>query len=211
MEHRFENLKRENKLEQTLKEIKRKELEHKQQSDAQYEQEKKKEVERKKKLEKRRQDDRRRTQEIISIVTGPVHQQQPAMILQSTQQQQQQQHQQQKIVINPIEITNDANTLNEMQSIKKQTDGFTKKIEATAFVSSEIEQMSSALSSTNNNNMQQLIEQNIPIIITTSAASATIKSRKDRNRTRSIRDKYKLPIRLPPPTIKGKFELIYNF
>lgn len=46
-------------------------------------------------------------------------------------------------------------------------------------------------------------EQIIPIVITnTSGSNSTLKTRKDRNRTRSIRDRYKLPVRLPAPTIK---------
>jgi hypothetical protein len=69
MENRFDSLKRENKLEKTLKEIREKEMAQKQQQDAQLELEKRKEAERKKKIDKKRQDDRRRTQEIISIVT----------------------------------------------------------------------------------------------------------------------------------------------
>jgi hypothetical protein len=70
MSDRFENLKQENKLEKTLKELKQRELVSKQKADAQFEEEKKKDMERKRKMEKRRQDDRRRTQEIIANVSS---------------------------------------------------------------------------------------------------------------------------------------------
>lgn len=165
MEHRFENLKKENKLEKTLRELKQRELENKQQQEKNFEQEKKKEAERKKKMEKRRQDDRRRTQEIISIVTGP------SQVLSQTPQ------------INvPIEIVDNES---------KKVPTFTKNIEATSFASESTEEKTKPY------------EQIVPIVITNSTGTTAIKARKDRNRTRSIRDKYKLPIRLPNPTIKG--------
>lgn len=104
METRFNNLKKENKLERTLREIRQRELENKAQQEKNFEQEKRKEQERKRKMEKRRQDDRRRTQEIISIVTQPSSQA-------ATQQ-----------VIVPIELSE--------SEAKKSASSFTKNIEA---------------------------------------------------------------------------------
>lgn len=70
MEIRFEQLKRENKLEKTLRELKERENAQRLQADMQLEEEKRKELERKKKLEMRRQDERRRTQEIIANISN---------------------------------------------------------------------------------------------------------------------------------------------
>ena len=52
------------------------------------------------------------------------------------------------------------------------------------------------------------VENHLPVISSTSSVGGStnaLKSRKDRNRTRSIRDKYKLPLRLPQPAIKGMY------
>ena len=159
MEQRFDNLKKENKLEKILREIKQKELAQKQQADAQVEQEKKKDAERKKKIDKRRQDDRRRTQEIISIVT-----------------------------------TVDSNNLQPISPIDNNVEQIKKS--ATSY-NIQIEQVKS-------NETIELIQQQPPQQIQAGNQAPTnkIRNKKDRNRTRSIRDKYKLPLRLPPPTIK---------
>ena len=164
-------------MEKTLNEIKKRELENKQQSDAQFEQEKKKEAERKKKLEKRRQDDRRRTQEIISIVTAPQG------ALQTAPQ-----------IYQGSEEPHASATISNTNNAKKiASTSFTKNIEATSFVNETIEE-----------NKLQTNEQTVATAsIAANATTTAIKSRKDRNRTRSIRDKYKLPLRLPEPTIKG--------
>ncbi len=172
MEERFESLKKENKLEKTLREIRQREMESREQQERNFEQEKKKEAERKRKVEKRRQDERRRTQEIISIVSAaPVGQKQigevnvPVVIVESSGK------------------TGLAGT-------------FAKTIEASTFEEE--------------NGKRVGVEQVIPIVVTQSSGSGIgvggLKARKDRNRTRSIRDRYKLPIRLPQPTIKGNFE-----
>jgi len=166
MGNRFDSLKKENRLEKTLKELKKRELEHKKQSDAQLEDEKKKEIERKKKMEKRRQEDRRRTQEIISIVNAP-----PAIVNNGLMQ-------------NIVSSNN-----NEMPASE-----ISKQIRDEQSESQPASNRQSALLSVENH-----ISVNSPV----STSSSNLKTRKDRNRTRSIRDKYKLPLRLPMPTIKG--------
>ncbi len=148
MQERFESLKRENKLEKTLREIRQREMESRQQQEREMEEERRKEAERRRRLEKRRQDERRRTQEIISIVTGPAGQKQVAEMSV------------------PVVIVESSGGTGEVAAPKRA-------------------------------------EQVIPIVVTQGASG--LKARKDRNRTRSIRDRYKLPIRLPQPTIKGNF------
>jgi hypothetical protein len=70
MEARFEALKRENKLEKTLRELKERENAQRVQADMQLEEERRKDAERRRKLELRRQDERRRTQEIIANISS---------------------------------------------------------------------------------------------------------------------------------------------
>lgn len=142
MEYRFENLKKENKLEKTLRELKLKENANRQQADAQFEEEKKKDAERKKKLEQRRQDDRRRTQEIISYAVSS----EPSI----------------QSVPPP--------TVNEIAANLGNSVGSTiENGSTTTFIGTGV---------------------------------TKIKNKKDRNRTRSIRDKYKIPLRLPPPSVQ---------
>lgn len=135
MEPRFEQLKRENKLERTLRELKERESAQRAQVDLQLEEERRKELERRRKLELRRQDERRRTQEIIANISSEPNT--ATTIIDVPQQQQQ-----------PIPV----------------------------------------------------VDSSIPESeVTVKRASSQLK--KDRNRTRSIRDKYRLPLRLAPPTI----------
>lgn len=165
MENRFENLKKENRLEKTLKELKQRELEHKKQSDAQLVEEKKKEAERKKKFEKRRQDDRRRTQEIISIVNAPPNNNSNGHL--------------------PVVLLVNGNSETNLTNKDENT---------------------STTPSVSNRNSALINEQHLPIINSNATSTVVggggLKARKDRNRTRSIRDRYKLPLRLPQPSIK---------
>ena len=98
----------------------------------------------------------------------------------------------------PIELT-------DSDAAKRSATSFTKNIEA---MSNHIqnESIAEALPIP----AVTKAEQTIPIVVTSSSGNAststnsgTLKARKDRNRTRSIRDRYKLPVRLPPPTIKA--------
>lgn len=138
MEPRFEQLKRENKLERTLRELKERESAQRAQVDLQIEEERRKEQERRRKLEMRRQDERRRTQEIIANISS-----EPSGTV---------------IIDTPL-----------------QSDS---KIESTPTIPAS----------------QPPINE-----VTIKRAPSNLK--KDRNRTRSIRDKYRLPLRLPAPSI----------
>ena len=73
MEGRFGSLRGEDRLERTLRAIRERERESKEEQERNFEQERRREAERRRKVEKRRQDERRRTQEIISIVSQPNH------------------------------------------------------------------------------------------------------------------------------------------
>ena len=180
MEPRFEGLRRENKIEKIMKELKQKEQQHKLLTDEKFEEEKKKDAERKKNLEKRRQDDRRKTQEIMTIVGivgtlgGTIGVQANAM---------------------------SANT-NSGAEVKRIS-SFARNLEvdnSIANISKETSKPDIIIEAVNVN----------PEPINTPIPTAA-KLKKDRNRTRSIRDKYRLPIILPEPTIKSKRQINKRF
>jgi spectrin beta len=172
MEVRFESLKRENRLERTLKELRQKELASKRQADAQFEEEKKKDAERKRKLEKRRQDERRRTQEIIANVSSM----NANLNLQLPQ-------------LSPSSATPIAASVS--QSV--EADGSATRNPSASPKKMQIIETVAETEASTRNSMPPPVPTTTP---------GTLRAKKDRNRTRSIRDRYKLPLRLPQPSAK---------
>lgn len=176
MEVRFDSLKRENKLEKTLKELKQKEMASKQQADAQFEEEKKKDAERKRKLEKRRQDDRRRTQEIIANVSSM----NTNLNLQLPQ-------------LSPSSATPIAASVSQSVGSLVEADSSSTKNPSLSPKKIQIIETVAETETNTRNSMPPPVPTTTP---------GTLRAKKDRNRTRSIRDRYKLPLRLPQPSVK---------
>ena len=170
-----------------------KEEKHRLLTDEKFEEEKKKDAERKKNLEKRRQDDRRRTQEIISIVSGLG---------------------QQINASNNIISASSNNNLNLTSVEVKRTPSFTRNIDVDntqvntgrqSFKSEVIEEFTKIPSENISSPIVSTTTTTITTTVTATNNTSNMKQKKDRNRTRSIRDKYRLPMLLPEPSIKGFF------
>lgn len=149
MEPRFEQLKRENKLERTLRELKERESAQRAEVDLKLEEEKRKEQERRRKLEMRRQDERRRTQEIIANISS---------------------HQPSTVGV-PTGGSSNSATVASIVPVPIAMDAREDAANDNAATEVSLKRVSSNL------------------------------NKKDRNRTRSIRDKYRLPLRLQTPSI----------
>ncbi len=162
MDTRFESLKRETKLEKAFKELKQREMAHKQNADLQFEAEKKKENERKKKIEKRRQEERRRTQEIIA----------------------------QQVLITLSPNSNSRPTSDNSKALQdNQADGSSLINEVTT---GKMPIFTSPVNASKQDDTELKLQKTTP---------TAYRAKKDRNRTRSIRDKYKIPLRLAEPLL----------
>jgi spectrin beta len=181
MDDRFESLKRETKLEKAFKELRARELQHKQHADQQFEVEKKKENERKKKIEKRRQEERRRTQEIIAqqvlISLSPTSNGRPSLSSDYAN----------KMVDD--ELTVDEVVEPTTTSLKNEVT--TGKIPIMPYGSLPATMSDDAMMRGEVPSQQKL----------TTSGPGAYRAKKDRNRTRSIRDKYKIPLRLTEPLL----------
>jgi len=186
MQERFDQLRNESKLEKTLKELKQKELENKKQADTQFAEEKKKDAERKRRLEKRRQDDRRRTQEIIAISV-------------STNANVNSNNSNNNVKLNQqvVSLENIESTLSPSATVASTSNrvSFNPEVESELYIKPVEPQIKV--------NDEPVTNGTLTATSLFKSSTLTVKNKKDRNRTRSIRDKYKLPLRLPPPTIRG--------